>query len=93
MENFHVDDELAAMIVNDENSDTATASLEGLAETGPEVGLINDGDGLLDISGLGHSNNYEDVSRWKLGMKGCNIPLPSERSRTRYCLKTGPNMV
>ena len=67
MENLHVDDELAAAIIDDEDPDAATTSLEGFAEAGPEVGLIDDGEGLLDITGLGHGNDFEDVSRWKLG--------------------------
>jgi len=45
------------MVTNDEDTDAATTSVEGLVETGPEVGLINDRKGLLDVAGLGHRND------------------------------------
>jgi hypothetical protein len=57
VKDLHVDDELAAVIVDDEDSDTATTSLEGFAKAGPEIGLIDDGEGLLNIAGLSHGNN------------------------------------
>jgi hypothetical protein len=58
MNDLHVDDELVAMISNDQGTNTAATRLEGFSETGPEVGLIDDGKGLLDIAGLGHCNNH-----------------------------------
>jgi hypothetical protein len=57
MNDLHVDDELVAMISNDQGTNTAATRLEGFSETGPEVGLIDDGKGLLDIARLGHCNN------------------------------------
>jgi hypothetical protein len=93
VQNLHVDNELVAVVIDDKNSNAATTSLEGIAEAGPQVGLINDGDCLLNIAGLSHGNDCEDVSGWSLHGKRNNIPEPSARSRTRYCLKTGPNMV
>ena len=66
MEDLHVDDKLAAVVVDDKNSDAAAACLKGFGEAGPEVGLIDDWEGLLDIAGLGHGNDCEDVSRCKL---------------------------
>ena len=66
MKNLHVDDELAAVVVNDEDSDTTTTCLEGLGEAGPEVRLIDNGEGLLDIASLSHRNDYEHVNREKL---------------------------
>jgi len=57
VDNFHVDGKLTAMITDHQDTDTTTASVEGLVETGPEVGLIDDGEGLLDITSLGHSDN------------------------------------
>ena len=57
MKDLHVDDELATVIIDDEDSNTATASLEGFAKARPEIGLINDGERLLDIASLSHGNN------------------------------------
>lgn len=57
MDDTHVDGELATVVVENDDADGATARLEGLVETGPEVRLINDWEGLLDITGLGHGNN------------------------------------
>jgi hypothetical protein len=57
MENFHLDGELTPMVTEDEDTNTATTALEGFRETGPELRLIDDGNGLLDITSLGHSNN------------------------------------
>jgi len=57
VEDLHADDELAALVIDDEDSDAATTCLEGFGEAGPEVGLIDDGKGLLNIAGLGHGNN------------------------------------
>lgn len=54
---LHVNSELATVIVENENTDATAARLEGSAETGPQVGLINDGQALLDITSLGHGNN------------------------------------
>jgi hypothetical protein len=58
---LHVDSKLLAIVSDDQDSDATTAGVEGFGEAGPEVGLINDGDGLLDITGLGHGNNCEDM--------------------------------
>jgi hypothetical protein len=66
VQNLHVDDELVTMVIDDKDSDAAPTSLKGIAEAGPEVGLIDDGNGLLNIAGLGHGNDCEDVSKWSL---------------------------
>jgi hypothetical protein len=58
VENLHVDDELVATVIENEGTHAATTGLEGFTEAGPEVGLIDDGDGLLDIAGLSHGNNW-----------------------------------
>ena len=63
MDGLHIDGELTTVIADDQDTDATTTSLKGLAETGPEVGLIDDGEGLLDITSLGHGNDYEMVSR------------------------------
>lgn len=57
MDDLHVNSELAAVVVEDESTDTATARLEGAAKTRPQVGLVNDGQALLDITALGHGDN------------------------------------
>jgi hypothetical protein len=57
MEDFHLDGELTSMVTEDEDTNTTTTTLEGFGETGPELRLIDDGNGLLDITSLGHSNN------------------------------------
>lgn len=62
MDGLHVDGELTSLVADDEDADTATTSLEGLSETGPEAGLIDDWKVLLDITSLRHSNNYEGLA-------------------------------
>jgi len=57
VDDLHVDYELAATVADDEDSDAAAARLEGFGEAAPEVGLVDDGEVLLDIAGLGHCNN------------------------------------
>lgn len=56
VDNLEVNAELTATVVEDEHADAATARVEGGLETVPEVGLVNDGKVLLDITGLGHGN-------------------------------------
>ncbi|KAG7144755.1 hypothetical protein HYQ46_006502 [Verticillium longisporum] len=57
VDRLHVDGELTAAVVENENADGATARLEGSVETGPEVGLVNDGEVRLDVTGLGHGDD------------------------------------
>jgi hypothetical protein len=57
MDDLHVNGELTACIINNENTNAATTSLKGLGKTTQEVGLINDWDRLLDITSLSHGNN------------------------------------
>lgn len=57
MDDLHVDSELGATIVEDQDTDGATTRLERLGETTVEVGLVNDGEALLDIAGLGHGDD------------------------------------
>lgn len=57
MDRLHVDGELTAAVVENENADGATATLEGSVETGPEVGLVNDGEVRLDVTSLGHGDD------------------------------------
>lgn len=57
MDDLEVDGELAALVVENQDADAATARLEGVGQAGPEVGLVNDGQVLLNVTGLGHGNN------------------------------------
>jgi len=57
MDGLHVNGELTALVGDDEDTDGATARLESLGQTAPEVGLVDDGKVLLDITGLGHSDD------------------------------------
>jgi len=54
---LHVNGELTATVVEDEDTDGATARLESAVEARVEVGLVNDRETLLDVASLGHSNN------------------------------------
>lgn len=62
MQHLHVDDHLAAVVLDDQHADGTAAGLEGLLQAIPQAGLVNDGEGLLDVAGLGHGNNCEEVS-------------------------------
>jgi len=57
MDRLHVNSKLTAMVGDDLDPNAATTGLKGFRETGPEVGLVNDGEGLLNIASLGHCNN------------------------------------
>lgn len=57
VEHLHVDGHLAPVVVDDEHADGAAAGVKGLLESIPKVGLVDDGQGLLDVAGLGHGNN------------------------------------
>lgn len=57
VDGLHVNGDLTTTIGNDHDADATTSTFEGLLKTGPEVGLVQNGNGLLDITGLGHGNN------------------------------------
>ena len=57
MDDLHVDGQLTAVVVDDQDADGATAGLKGAQQAGPEVGLVNDGQALLDVTGLGHGDD------------------------------------
>ena len=57
MDDLHVDGHLTPVVADNENADGATARLKSLLETGPEGGLINDREVLLDIASLGHGDD------------------------------------
>jgi len=60
---LHVDNKLTTVVTDDQNANAATTGVKGFVETIPEVGLIDDWKGLLDIAGLGHGNNWKQVRR------------------------------
>ena len=57
MDDLVVDSHLHTIILDDEDADTASAVVEGLAEAGVETALVKDGKTLLDIARLGHGDN------------------------------------
>jgi hypothetical protein len=57
VEDLHVDSELTAMVTDDKDANATTTTLEGFRQAAPEVGLIDDGNSLLNITSLSHSNN------------------------------------
>jgi hypothetical protein len=59
VEDLHVNNKLAAVVIDDQDPDAATTSLKGFGETGPKVGLIDDRERLLHIASLGHGDDYE----------------------------------
>jgi hypothetical protein len=57
VDDLHVDSHLTTMVADDEDTDAATARLERLLQTGPQVALVNDRQVLLDVTSLGHGDN------------------------------------
>lgn len=55
--NLEVDSELTTPVADDQDAEAATARLERALETVPEVGLLDDGEVLLDVARLGHGHN------------------------------------
>jgi len=52
-----VDDELTAVVVDDEDADGSTAVVKALRDTVEEVALVEDGQTSLDLTGLGHGSD------------------------------------
>jgi hypothetical protein len=50
VDNLHVDSELAAVVIENKDSDRATTALECIVKTSPEVGLVNNWKRLLHIT-------------------------------------------
>lgn len=97
MQCLGVNDHLATVIVDNQHSDGSAAGIEGLLEAVIEVGLVKDWQGLLHITSLGHGNNFRYTVSLQikqiLTRVMDNSPVPSWRSRTRYCFRMGPRMV
>jgi hypothetical protein len=52
-----VDSELLAIVVDDEDADAASSTVEGLSEAAEQRALVKDRKTLLDITGLGHGDD------------------------------------
>lgn len=57
VDDLHVDGELLAIVVEDKDTDAATARVEGALEAASEVGLVNQAKALLDVTSLGHGDD------------------------------------
>jgi len=57
VDGLHVNDKLTTLVGDDENTNASTSAGESLGQSLPEVGLVNDLEALLDITGLGHGDN------------------------------------
>lgn len=56
-----VDDHLATAVVDNQHPDGSAARIEGLLEAVIEVGLVKHWQGLLDVTSLGHGNNFRYI--------------------------------
>lgn len=57
MDDLHVDSKFLSVVVEDKDTNAATARLESTGEATDEVGLVNDREALLDVAGLGHGRH------------------------------------
>lgn len=62
MDDLVVDGHLAAIVVDDEDTDAATAVVEAVSETAEQAALVKDGKALLDVTSLGHGDNAAIVT-------------------------------
>ena len=56
MDDLVVDDELTTAIVDDQSTDAATAVGEGTLDLAEQATVVNDGEALLDVTRLGHTD-------------------------------------
>ena len=79
-----VDSKLATLIIDDEDTNTATTVVEGVRETVQQVALVDDGKALLDVASLGHGNDaavIADVKDTVLLEDGAEHVLDDDRGR------------
>lgn len=57
VDDLHVDNHLAAVVVDDQDTDAAAARLKRLGQPRPEVGLVDDRQALLNVARLSHGDN------------------------------------
>jgi hypothetical protein len=60
-----VDNQLTSTVIDDKDTDGATARVEAVANAVEEAALVKDGDALLDITTLGHGNNTAVITNVK----------------------------
>ena len=70
MNDLQVNDKLSAIVIDDQGTDAATTRLESVSQLRPEVGLVEDRKGLLDITSLSHSNHYGILVCMRSELKG-----------------------
>jgi hypothetical protein len=57
VDDLEVNGELAATIVDDEDTDAATTVVKGLGQADEQAALVKDRETLLDVTALGHGDN------------------------------------
>lgn len=58
VDDLDVNDDLTSLVADDQGAEAASSAAEGINQALPEVGLVEDGNGLLDITSLGHGSDY-----------------------------------
>lgn len=92
MNNFHIHCHFPTTIWYYQNTDRASAGLKSIFQSFQKTRLVKHWNRLFYITSFGHSDNY--VCKYH-SQRGdiLDLPVQSWRSRTLYCLNTGPNMV
>lgn len=62
MDDLVVNSHLTTIVVDDEDTDAATAVVEALGETAEQAALVKDRKTLLDITGLGHGDDVAIIT-------------------------------
>ena len=62
MDDFVVDGQLAPAVIDHHDAHAATAVGEGLVELHPQVVLVDDGQALADVAGLGHGHDASIIA-------------------------------
>lgn len=62
MDDLEVDSKFMTVIIDDKNTNAATAVVEGFGQAFEEVALVKDAKALLDIAGFGHGDNTAIVT-------------------------------
>lgn len=62
MDDLVVNSHLATIVVDDEDTNAATAVVEAVGETAEKAALVKDRKALLDVTGLGHGDDHAVVT-------------------------------
>jgi len=62
VDNLVVDSHLAAVVVDDEDTDATTAVVEAVGETAEQAALVKDREALFDVTGLGHGDDVAVIT-------------------------------